>query len=466
MPGALLIRRAELLDGRIVDLRIRDDRIAEIGVFGGGEDEQVIEAGGGVLLPGLHDHHVHVAATAAALDSVKCGPPEITDEAGLAAVLGRPGKGWLRGIGYHESVTGRLIDRRWLDGAAPHRPVRVQHRTGRLWVFNSAGLALLRAAGLPLPEGLDAASGQLFDDDGWLRRALGGTPPSFAVVGAEYARFGVTGVSEMSPGNGPAEAAHFAREQARGALPQRVLLAGKLALGESGFGPALALGAVKIHLHEAQLPDFDEVVASMRAAHGQDRVVAVHCVTVTELVFTLAALREAGVRRGDRIEHASVTPDEQLREMAELGLAVVVQPHFVAERGDEYLADIAPEEWPHLYRLRAFHAAGATMAGGSDTPFGAADPWAAMAAAVSRRTRRGQMLGPGEALSPEEALDLFLADPVELGRIRKIEVGAPADLTLLAKPWRAARERLSADLVKASLIGGRLVYNRVDQPPV
>ena len=466
MRGAFLLRRAELLLGDIVDIRIRGNLVADIGVLEPGAGETVIEAGGGLLLPGLHDHHAHIAASAAALESVKCGPPEVEDEAALAAVLAVPGEGFLRGIGYHESVTGGLIDRCWLDGVAPGRPVRIQHRGGRLWVFNSQALKILQAAGLPLPEGLDIRSGQLFDDDGWVRRALGGTPPSFAAVGAAYARFGVTGVTEMSPGNGDESASHFADEHKSGALPQRVLLAGRLELGRNGLDPALTLGPVKIHLHEAQLPDFDVAVALIKAAHERGRVVAVHCVTLTELVFTLAAWREAGVRPGDRIEHASVTPDEQLRDIAALGLAVVVQPHFVAERGDAYLADIPPEDWPCLYRLRAFRDAGVVMAGGSDTPFGAADPWAAMAAAVSRRTERARLLGPEEALSPEEALALFLADPVELGRVRRIEIGAAADLTLLARPWREVRENLSADLVQATFIGGRLVYDRIDQAPI
>jgi predicted amidohydrolase YtcJ len=451
MAGGVLIRRAEILSGENADIRIRGDLIADIGVFEPLDGELVIEAKGGLLLPGLHDHHVHIAATAAAMESVRCGPPEVADEAGLAAALGVAGEGWLRGIGYHESVTGQLIDRAWLDAVAPNRPVRVQHRTGRMWVLNSMALERLFATGLPLPAGLDRQTGQLFDDDGFLRRALGGIPPSFVAVGSAYARFGVTGVTEMSPGNDDAVALHFAAEQASGALPQRVVLAGQLGLKTTG--------PYKIHLHEALLPDFDEVLGLIRAAHGQRRVVAVHCVTLTELVFTLAALREAGVMPGDRIEHASVAPDEQLAEIAALGLAVVVQPNFVAERGDEYLADIPQEDWPHLYRLRGFKEAGVTMAGGSDTPFGAADPWAAMAAAVSRRTRRGQALGLEEALTPEEALNLFLADPVALGRTRVVEISAPADLCLLARPWRQAREDLSAGLVSASLIRGRVVFS-------
>jgi predicted amidohydrolase YtcJ len=390
----------------------------------------------------------------------------VRDEAGLAAVLGQAGEGWLRGVGYHEIVSGGLIDRVWLDRVAPHRPVRVQHRTGRMWIFNSAALEALLATGHAPPAGLDREAGQLFDDDGWVRRALGGTPPSFAAVGAAYARLGVTGVTEMSPGNGGEEARHFAREHESGALPQRVLLAGTLGLAKNVPLPGLMLGPVKLHLHEAALPDFDEAVALMQAAHGQGRAVAVHCVTETELVFTLAAFREAGAVPGDRIEHASVTPCGVLRDFVDLGLAVVVQPHFVAERGDEYRTDIPPESWPDLYRLRSFIEAGVVMAGGSDTPFGALDPWAAMAASVSRRTRDGAMLGADEALTPEEALGLFLADPVALGRTRVVEVGAVADLCLLRRPWRAAREDLSAGLVRASLIGGRLVHDGVDEAPV
>ena len=463
--NALLIRGAELLDGRVTDIRIRGGLVADIGILEATPDEQVIEARGGLLLPGLHDHHVHIAATAAALASVKCGPPEVRDEAGLAAALGQPGTGWLRGIGYHESVTGGLIGKAWLDRVVPHRPIRVQHRTGRMWIFNSAGLEALLATGLTLPEGLDRQSGQLFVDDGWLRRALGGTPPSFVELGAAYARLGVTGVTEMSPGNGAVEAGHFVREHEAGALPQRVLLAGTLALGQNVPLHGLVLGPVKLHLHEAALPDFGEAVALMRAAHDQGRVVAVHCVTETELVFTLAAFREAGARKGDRIEHASVTPCGLLRDFVDLGLAVVVQPNFVAERGDEYRADIPARDWPNLYRLRSFLAAGVTMAGGSDTPFGALDPWVAMAAAVSRRTRDGAVLGAEEALTPEEALGLFLADPVALGRARAVAVGTAADLCLLRRPWREARVALSAGLVRATLIGGRLVHNGVDEAP-
>ncbi len=466
--GPILIRRAELAPGRIADVRLRDGLIAGIGLLTPDGGERIIDADGACLLPGLHDHHAHVAALAAARASVRCGPPEVTDAGALRQILSAPGEGWLRGIGYHESVAG-MIDRDWIDAVAPHRPVRIQHRGGRMWVMNAAGLDRLLASGLPPPAGLERVAGRwtgrLLDADRWMRDALAGSPPDFRPVGQDFARLGVTGLTEISPANGPGEAAMFADACRTGDLPQHIVMAGTLELGDLPLPDPVVLGPVKLHLHEPSLPDYDEMVATIRAAHGRGRAVAVHCVTEVELVFTLAALREAGSGPGDRIEHASVTPDGLLEQIAELELAVVAQPHFIAERGDAYRADIPPEEWPHLYRLRAFLGAGVTLAGGSDAPFGRPDPWAAMRAAVDRRTRGGAALGGREALTPEESLALFLADPRDLARTRRVEEGAAADLCLLATPWAHAREALCADGVARTFIAGHIVHDGVDQPP-
>jgi len=390
----------------------------------------------------------------------------VVSEDDLAAALARPGAGWLRGIGYHESVAG-LIDRHWLDRAQPHRPVRVQHRTGRMWVFNTAGLERLLATGRAPPPGLEreggAWTGRLYDEDGWLRQALGGAPPDLAVVGQALARLGVTGVTEMTPQNDAVMAAHLGAARRDGALPQRVVLAGRAELADAALEAGITLGPLKIHLHEAHLPDYEASVGEIRAAHARGRPVAVHCVTEVELAFTLGALREAGVLAGDRIEHASVTPPWALEEIANLGLAVVVQPQFVQERGDQYRAEIPRADWPNLYRLKSFADLGLALAGGSDAPFGGWDPWAAMAAAVARTTRQGQRLNAGEALTPEAALDLFLADPLSLGRTRVVAVGQAADLCLLDRPWRQARGALSADLVRATWLDGRRIDDGVDQ---
>jgi predicted amidohydrolase YtcJ len=253
------------------------------------------------------------------------------------------------------------------------------------------------------------------------------------------------------------------------ALRQRVVLAGALSLSDLAAGPWL-LGPAKLHLHEAALPDFDAATQFIVAAHCRERPVAIHCTTEVELVFALAALEAAGAiagaQAGSRIEHAGIAADDHLACIAQLSLAVVSQPHFIAERGDAYLRDVEPRHHADLYRLASFARAGVALAAGSDAPFGGADPWAAMRAAVTRRTADGQIIGADEALSPEAAVALFLAEPRQLSRQRRIVPGEPADLCLLTVPWQIARTRLSADDLRATIIAGEIVHNRVDQPPL
>lgn len=459
----MLIRNAEVWGHGVADVRIDGGRIAEIGQLAPSPGEEVFDAHGGALLPGLHDHHLHLAGLAVRAQSVMCGPPEVGDRAELAAALARPGQGWLRGIGYHESVIG-LPTARELDELLAVRPLRIQHRSGRMWLLNSLALETLLASAPP-PPGLerdgDGFTGRLSDEDPWLRAALGSTPPDFAAISADLARSGVTGVTDMSPRNDAAMAAHFDAQLAAGALAQHCTLAGELSLANAPAG-RWSLGPAKLHLHEAALPDFDEAARFIAAAHTRARPVAIHCVSEVELVYAIAAFEAGGAIMSDRIEHASVASPELVARIAALGLWVCVQPHFVAERGDRYLIDVEPRHHRDLYRLRSLAEAGIALAGGSDAPFGSADPWAAMAAAVSRTTRDGQPIGAEEALSPEQALALWLADPADFTRQRAIIPGAPADVCLLDRPWAEARARLSAGDVRATWVSGRLVHHRVD----
>ena len=58
----MLIQRAVLLDGKAVDIRV-GPKIVDVAdrlVPRPGED--VYDAAGGTVLPGLHDHHLHIRA--------------------------------------------------------------------------------------------------------------------------------------------------------------------------------------------------------------------------------------------------------------------------------------------------------------------------------------------------------------------------------------------------------------------
>ena len=305
----------------------------------------------------MHDHHIHLFATAAAFASVDCS----RDPARALAGAQPDARGWVRGVGYHESLAGEL-DRAALDRLRGDAPVRVQHRSGQLWVLNSAALERL---------GLDCADGRLVRRDAWLRERLGPEPaPSLAEVGRRLTQLGVTTVTDATPGNGPAELAAFAAARDRGELPQRLVLMGTLELSDCDPPSGIEIGPVKIHLAEAGLPPFEETVETIRRAHARGRNAAIHCVTRAELVFALAAYEAAGVRPGDRLEHVHVAPPECVEWIARLGLSVCTSPALIEERRGDWLRDVEPRDRAYLAPIEALRAADVRLLEGSDAPFG------------------------------------------------------------------------------------------------
>jgi predicted amidohydrolase YtcJ len=458
----------------VVDVRVAGDRITECAPsLPALADEAEIDADGCALLPGLHDHHLHLRALAAAAASARVGPEQVRTAAELATRLrardaSLPPGAWLRCVGYHESVAGPL-DRWTLDRMLPNpeRPVRVQHRTGALWMVNSAALARLGLDGassrVPGQPGVERdadgrATGRLWRMDRWLGDRVPARPAdlaaSLAAVSARAAARGVTGFTDATPGATETDIAGLAAAAADGTIVQRLRGMARADVSGPAEGPRFRLGPVKMMLDDDTLPSLDELAGQVRQAHAARRAVAVHCVTRVQLVLTLAALDLAGRRAGDRIEHGAVIPAESVPELR--GLTVVSQPHFVAERGAQYATDVAADDRPDLWRLRSLIDGGVAAAAGSDAPFGGADPWAVLRAAV----RRPANLGPGEAVNPAIAIRLFLGEPTAPGVPRLVAPGYPADLILLRCPPAAAARSLASDLVAATFVAGEQVYRR------
>jgi predicted amidohydrolase YtcJ len=465
----LLLRDTELDGRRRADVRITDATIAEIAPrLAPQPGEAVLDARGGALLPGLCDHHLHLHALAAHSSSVPCGPPEVTDTSGLAGALAGAAadeRGWVRGVGYIETVAGDL-DADTLDRLHPGRPVRIQHRSGALWMLNGAAVAVLGLAGGDHP-GIErdrqgAPTGRLWRADDWLRTRLPRSrPPDLAPVGARLAGLGITSVTDATPDLDAAAIEAVTDAMASGAVRQHVQLLGV----PVGWRPAHAgrtpsAGPYKIVMADSALPDLDTLTERITEVHARGRAVAVHCVTREALVLLLAAFEDAGTLRGDRVEHAALVPAELLPTLAGLGLRVVTQPGFLGHRGDDFLRDVPEAEHVDLYRCRSLTEAGVPLAPSSDAPYGPLDPWAVIAAAVTRRTPSGRTAGPVERLSATDALAGYLADQTDPGGPpRRIRTGAAADLVLLRVPRAVALSGPSADHVRATVIGGTLVWD-------
>jgi predicted amidohydrolase YtcJ len=484
----ILVRGAEV-HGRVpVDVRIADGVVTEIGDRLPAAGEEVVEARGGALLPGLCDHHLHLHAIAAAAASAECGPPAVTGPAVLAAALAASPSGedgWVRGIGYDQDVAG-LLDTAGLDRLHHDRPVRIQHRSGALWIVNTAGARALGLAAAEHP-GIERDSrgqptGRLWRADGWLRSRLPRSrPPDLRATGARLARLGITHVTDATPDLDDAAIGALRTATETGALPQHVLLLGvppgwaaPAAPHPPGTGPHPPApephppaagphppppGPFKIIIDDSALPPIDTLTERIRAVHDRGRAVAVHCVTREALVLLLAALDEAGARPGDRIEHAALVPAGLISRLRTLGLTVVTQPGFLARRGDDYRRDVPAAEHADLYRARSLLDAGVGCALSSDAPYGPVDPWAVITAAVHRRTPSGHVIGPAERLTPAQALAGYLSPPDAPGAApRRVAAGSPADLVLLRAPLAEALAAPSADLVAATLIAGAVVH--------
>jgi predicted amidohydrolase YtcJ len=432
----MLIQRAVLLDGTPTDIRV-DELIVDVGELAPHKGEQVLDAAGGTVIPGLHDHHVHLRSAAAALTSARVGPAEVRGREDLVraladAVVG--GDGWIRAVGYHEAVAGPL-DRDVLDEVSPPVPVRVQHRSGVVWTLNSEGLA--RVGLTDHPDGRLRSADRSWSDT--LQRDESG----LAEVSRRLSEYGVTAVTDATPDFEVSDIVKLIEAHRRGELRQRV--------------QCLAPG--KRILHDGDL-DLAELSGWIADRHAADAPVAVHCVTAAQLLVTLAALREAGTHPQDRIEHAAVVPDDSMADLTDLGVAVVTQPNFVAERGDQYLADIPAAEHHELWRLASLLRAGVKVALSTDMPFGDGDPWASMRAAVHRTTAGGSVLGPNECVSAREALTMFFGASGQPTDARAVVPGQPGDLCVLAAPPAELLSELDSHLVAATIVAGEVVFER------
>ena len=441
---SILIRNVEIDGNHGLDVLCTEGVVRSIGKeLSTQQADRVVDANGGALLRGLHDRHIHLFSLAASRTSVQCGPPAVDSRSSLVEKLRCvAGNGWIRGVGYHESVAGQLT--RWrMDELCGSRPVRIQHRSGKLWVLNSLGCELV---GLSQDH-----DGQLFRHDVWLRSRLKSEDALFDDMynlSKELASHGITNVTDATPSNNPET-----HELLERLMPD-------LSISVMG-NESLEHGERKLLLDDYQFPLFENFCNEIEAAHDQARNVAIHCVTRAEVVFALSALQTVGCRVGDRLEHASVTDEACLAQIRELPLTVVTQPSFIRERGDRYLLDVSVGELDWLYRAKSFVDAGVRLVGGSDAPFGSFDPWLAIDAAIDRRTLAGEVVNAKERMDVDAALNLFAPGPItSLKNIREVHIGDQATVCVLRKTWDEVKLDLRSTNVMLTVNNGQITFDR------
>lgn len=477
-----------------------------------GRRSEVVDCRGMTLLPGFHDAHCHLFATASALTGLDCRAPVVGSIVRLQQAVGeeagrREAGTWIRGFGYDERdfLENRHPTRWDLDAAAPDHPVRIEHRSGHAAVLNSRGLELagiLRDTVDPMggvierEEHSGEPTGVLYEMAGWLRERLGRSGRGeTAVVRAEglsrlnrlLLECGITSVQDAGPGNDWARWEAFSDLAGSERLNCRVtMMAGASRLEEfTQRGMKWGCGNGRLRLGHAKViltmttgdlqPGIPELTEMISRAHSYGFPVAIHAVEQEAIHAACRAFSEAGAQQPnllspavlDRIEHCSEGTTDAIQEVKAAGVMVVTQPGFIHWNGERYRENVDPGLLPDLYPVGCLAAAGVPLAFSSDSPVVDPDPWAGIAGAVSRRTREGRPLPEREGASQRipvlDAISSYTrggATSEGTGNAKGIlKAGMAADMVLVDRdPSETGPRELLGVKTVLTMVGGRVLF--------
>ncbi|HEX6629916.1 MAG TPA: amidohydrolase [Gemmatimonadaceae bacterium] len=507
---------------------VRGDRIAAVGSSAevrklAGADARVIDAKGGMLVPGFIDAHVHFLDGGFRLASV-----QLRDAASPADFIRRikdfaatvPAGTWIQGGDWdHERWGGELPSRAWIDSVTPEHPVWVNRLDGHMALANSAAL---RAAGIAdtvsdvdggtvVRDAAGRPTGVLKDNAmDLVGRVVPPPPPALedrALDAAmrHVAAQGVTAVHHMGTWS---DLAVFQRARAAGRLRTRIYAAVPLASWErlrdsvaaGGRGDAwLRIGGLKAFVdgslgsHTAAFfePFTDQpadrgllvtppesLYAWTAGADAAGLHVIVHAIgdraIATQLDVFARVEREHGPRdRRFRIEHAQHVAPADLPRFAALGVIASMQPYHAIDDGRWAERVIGPERIRTTYAFRSLLDAGARLAFGSDWFVAPPTPLEGIYAAVTRRTlddRHPDGWVPEQRITVEEALRAYTAGAAYAefaeGDRGTLERGKLADLVLLDRDLtRIPPETIRDAHVLLTVVGGQVVHERAPGAP-
>jgi len=172
------------------------------------------------------------------------------------------------------------------------------------------------------------------------------------------------------------------------------------------------------------------------------------------------------------ITHANFPSQRNLERCKELGICADVQPAWLYKDGTTINKVLGKERtrWFQPYKSWLEYT---TIGGGSDHMMGLDsfrsinpwNPWLGMEVAVTRKTERGDVLFPDEALTREQALRLYTINNAYLHHEEKekgsLEVGKLGDLIVVDRDvLRCPVDDVRKTRVLLTVVGGKVVYQR------
>jgi predicted amidohydrolase YtcJ len=481
----------------------------------------VIDARGGLIMPGFadgHNHFVDGGFQLASLDLRDAATPQefVRRIAQYAGTL-QPGQWILGGDWDHTLWPGQPLPRReWIDSVTPNTPVFISRLDAHEALANSAALT---AAGVtkatPTPSGgeilRDAKTGEatgIFKDqamgliyaavpaataeqlDSALNRAL-----------AHAASLGLTATAHMSASW--EHLASYRRLERAGRLTLRAYLYLPLddwrtvadSIANSGLGDAwVRIGGLKSFMDGSagsRTAYFFDAYDDSAGYHGLQRnpeadmrtwignadsaglQVAVHAIGDRANALLLAiydsVARAHGVRdRRFRIEHAQHLRPDDIPKFGALRIVASMQPAHLIDDGRWVQQRIGPERIKTTYAFRTLLDSDAPLAFGSDWSVATLDPLIGVSTAVTRRTSDNKNSGgwvPGQKITLNEALRAYTAGNAWAMFAEQqwgtLAPGRDADVIVLDRNlFTMPPESLATARVVVTIVGGKVVYRK------
>jgi predicted amidohydrolase YtcJ len=473
--------------------------------------DNVIDAGGRTLLPGLIDAHGHVMELgfdALRLDLVGTTSLQELQQRLKAYAAEHPGNGWIMGAGWNQELwpTKTFPTAADLDAVVSDRPVVLTRVDGHALVANSAAMkAAGVTAGTPAPQGGEIHNGTFVDAaQGLIEKAIPKPTASESDVAFQKAQdillgFGVTGVGSMSTSLDDWNAFRRAgdKDQLRVRLmvyllgleplktiphPTPWLYEDRLrAVGVKFFADG-ALGSRGAWLKQPysdkpesrglQFHSDAELLSQTDAAAAAGFQTATHAIgdaANAQVISTYEKLSQKyGTGRRWRIEHFQIVDPADIPRLKPAGIVASMQPTH--QTSDRLMAQarLGPDRLKGAYAWQTVEKLGIPLAFGTDFPVESPNPFPGLSAAVSRQDLNGQPPGgwiPSERLSFAQALAAYTRGSAYAGfaeeKIGSLDPGKWADFVLVDRdPTKVDPQQLGRTQVVQTWIAGKKVWER------